>query len=211
MKRHPDITVKLQPVASYGDYHSKLLAQLTSNTAPDVFYIGDDKIGQFVDAKVLMPLHELMESDASQTKPDDFFPGLFGAAEQDGEIYAAPNDSNPDVLWYDKQALDAAGITEDPATLAENGEWTTEKYLEMNDKLAAGRPDRLDVLELLGDALQLDLVAGRHRLRRVRRLRRQRRRRPRSTRSTRSASTSRTARSSSPTPCPRAPAPTACS
>ena len=54
-----------------------------------------------------------------------------------GEIFAAPNDSNPDVLWYDKPALAAAGITEDPATLAENGEWTTEKYLEMNDKLAA--------------------------------------------------------------------------
>ncbi|MGO4692143.1 ABC transporter substrate-binding protein [Glaciibacter sp. 2TAF33] len=137
MKRHPDIKVKLQPVASYGDYHSKLLAQLTSNTAPDVFYIGDDKIGQFVDAKVLMPLTKLMDSDASQTKPDDFFPGLFGAAKTGDEIYAAPNDSNPDVLWYDKTALAAAGITDDPAALAEAGEWTTGKYLDMNAKLKA--------------------------------------------------------------------------
>ncbi|CAN5506850.1 sugar ABC transporter substrate-binding protein [soil metagenome] len=137
MKRHPDITVKLQPVADYGDYHSKLLAQLTSNTAPDVFFIGDDKIGQFVDAKVLMPLTDLMNSSVSQTKPDDFFAGLFGAAETDGQIYAAPNDSNPDVLWYDKQALAAAGITEDPATLAEQGKWTTDAFLAMNDKLAA--------------------------------------------------------------------------
>lgn len=135
MERHPDITVKLQPVASYGDYHSKLLAQLTSNTAPDVFYVGDDMIGQFVDSKRLMPLNDLMESDASKTKKDDFFPGLFGAAESDGEVYAAPNDSNPDVFWYDKQALEAAGISEDPATLAESGEWTTDKFLEMNAKL----------------------------------------------------------------------------
>ncbi|MEO7091211.1 MAG: sugar ABC transporter substrate-binding protein [Cryobacterium sp.] len=137
MKRHPDIKVKLQPVASYGDYHSKLLAQLTSNTAPDVFYIGDDKIGQFVDAKVLMPLTDLMQSDASQTKPDDFYPGLFGAAKTNDEIYAAPNDSNPDVLWYDKTALAAAGVTEDPAALAEAGKWTTKTYLEMNAKLKA--------------------------------------------------------------------------
>ena len=64
---------------------------------------------------VLMPLNELMESDASQTKPDDFFPGLFGAAENDGRTTPRPNDSNPDVLWYDKVALEAAGITEDPA------------------------------------------------------------------------------------------------
>jgi multiple sugar transport system substrate-binding protein len=135
MKRHPDLTVKLQPVASYSDYHSKLLAQLTSNTAPDVFYIGDDKIGQFVGSKVLMPLTTLMESSASKTKPDDFYPGLYGAARTDDEIYAAPNDSNPDVLWYDKAALAAAGITEDPATLAENGQWTTAKYLDMNTRL----------------------------------------------------------------------------
>ena len=136
MKRHPEITVELQPVASYGDYHSKLLAQLTSRTAPDVFYIGDDKIGQFVDADVLLPLTDLMESKESQTQPDDFFPGLFGAAQADDEIYAAPNDANPDVLWYDKVALEAAGITEDPAELAEQGRWTTDAYLDMNARLA---------------------------------------------------------------------------
>jgi len=135
MKRHSDIKVKFQPVAGYGDYHSKLLAQLTSNTAPDVFYVGDDMIGQFVDSNRLMPLTELMDSKDSKTKHDDFYPGLFGAAEKDDEVYAAPNDSNPDVLWYDKEALKAAGITEDPATLAESGEWTTDKYLEMNAKL----------------------------------------------------------------------------
>ncbi|MFT4220532.1 MAG: sugar ABC transporter substrate-binding protein [Microbacterium sp.] len=135
MKRHPDITVKFQPVADYEDYHSKLLAQLTSNTAPDVFYVGDDKIGQFVASKRLMPLDDLMASSASETKPDDFFPGLFGAAVLDDEHYAAPNDSNPDVMWFDKAALKAAGITENPADLAAAGEWTTDKFLEMNDKL----------------------------------------------------------------------------
>lgn len=137
MERHPEITVKMQPVAAYGDYHPKLLAQLAANKAPDVFYIGDDQIGQFIDSGRLMGMKDLMESDASQSTPDDFFPGLFGAAEKDGEYYGAPNDSNPDVLWYDKATLAAAGITEDPATLAENGEWTTEKFLEMNDQLAA--------------------------------------------------------------------------
>ena len=30
MQRHPDITVKFEPVASYADYHSKLNTQLTS-------------------------------------------------------------------------------------------------------------------------------------------------------------------------------------
>ncbi|SFR52390.1 ABC transporter substrate-binding protein [Microbacterium azadirachtae] len=135
MKRHPDITVKLQPVAGYDDYHSKLLAQLTSNTAPDVFYVGDDMVGQFVGSHRLMPLKDLMNGAKSQSKVDDFSPGLFGAAQKDGEIYAAPNDSNPDVFWYDKEALKAAGVTDDPATLAAEGKWTTTAFLDMNKKL----------------------------------------------------------------------------
>ena len=137
MKRHTDIKVKLQPVAAYGEYHSKLLAQLTSKTAPDVFYVGDDKLGQFVGSKRLMPLDDLMASPASQTKMDGFFPGTFGAARRDSVTYAAPNDVNNDALWYDKKVLATAGITEDPAALAAEGKWTTAKYLEMNDKIAA--------------------------------------------------------------------------
>ncbi|MDL9979446.1 extracellular solute-binding protein [Microbacterium sp. ASV49] len=137
MKRHPDITVKLQPVASYDDYHSKLLAQLASNTAPDVFYVGDDKIGQFVDSGRLMDMTSLMDSSASKSKASDFFPGLWGAALKDNKYYAAPNDANPDVMWFDTAALKAAGITENPADLAAQGKWTTSTYLQMNDKLKA--------------------------------------------------------------------------
>ena len=58
MDRHPEITVKISPVAGYDEYHPKLLAQLASNTAPDVFYVGDDKIGQFVDSGRLLGLNE---------------------------------------------------------------------------------------------------------------------------------------------------------
>ena len=135
MKQHPDIKVVLQPVADYGDYHTKLLAQLASGTAPDVFYIGDDKIGQFVNSKALLPLTSLMNSSASKTKPADFAQGLFGATKKGDQIYAAPNDSNPDALWYDKAALKKAGVTEDPAKLAAEGKWTTAAFLDMNEKL----------------------------------------------------------------------------
>jgi ABC-type sugar transport system, periplasmic component len=137
MKNHPDIKVVLQPVADYGDYHTKLLTELASGTAPDVFYIGDDQIGKFVSSDVLMPLNSLMASKASKTNPADFAPGLLGAAKKGNDILAEPNDSNPDALWYDKVALKKAGITEDPATLAGEGKWTTATYLEMNDKLKA--------------------------------------------------------------------------
>ncbi|MET7302090.1 sugar ABC transporter substrate-binding protein [Embleya sp. NPDC005575] len=136
-KRHPDIKLKLQAVPSYSDYHSKLLTQLSSKTAPDVFYVGDDFISKFVSAGVVSPLNDKMAAPDSKAKPEDFFEGLYGGAKKDGQIYGIPNDANPEVLWYDKQALKDAGITEDPAALNAQGKWTMATYLEMNRKLKA--------------------------------------------------------------------------
>ena len=41
---NPEIELVFQPTPSYSEYHSKLLTQLSSGTAPDVFYIGDDRV-----------------------------------------------------------------------------------------------------------------------------------------------------------------------
>ncbi|MDR8411374.1 sugar ABC transporter substrate-binding protein [Nonomuraea sp. 3-1Str] len=139
-RRHPGIRLKLESVAKYEDYHPKLLTQLTSKTAPDVFFVGDDNIGKFVSAGVLTPLDDKLAGPDSKSRPEDFFDGVYGGAKRDGKIYAVPNDTNPEVLWYDKKALKDAGITEDPATLNETGQWTMPKYLDMNAKLkAAGK------------------------------------------------------------------------
>lgn len=68
-KRHPNIALKLEPVASYEDYHPKLLTQLTSKTAPDVFYVGDDYIGKLVADGVLSPLDEQLAGPSSRSRP----------------------------------------------------------------------------------------------------------------------------------------------
>ncbi|NUR86364.1 MAG: sugar ABC transporter substrate-binding protein [Nonomuraea sp.] len=139
-KRHPNIKLKLESVAQYEDYHPKLLTQLTSGTAPDVFFVGDDNIGKFVSAGVVQPLNDKLAGPDSKSRPEDFFDGVYGGAKKDGQIYGVPNDTNPEVLWYDKKALKDAGITEDPAALNEAKQWTMAKYLDMNAKLkAAGK------------------------------------------------------------------------
>ncbi|MFF0311097.1 ABC transporter substrate-binding protein [Streptosporangium sp. NPDC004379] len=140
MKRHPDIVLKMETVPKYEDYHPKLLTQLTSKTAPDVFFVGDDNIGKFVAAGVLAQLNDRLAGPASKSRPEDFFEGVYGGAKKDGKIYGVPNDTNPEVLWYGKKALKEAGITEDPAELNAAGKWTMAKYLDMNARLkAAGK------------------------------------------------------------------------
>ncbi|GAA3030057.1 sugar ABC transporter substrate-binding protein [Kitasatospora albolonga] len=136
-KKHPNITLKFEPVASYEDYNPKLLTQLTSKTAPDVFYVGDDFIGKLVADGVLAPLDQQLAGPDSRSKPADFFEGIYGGAKKGGVTYGVPNDTNPEVLWYDKKALAEAGITEDPAALSQAGKWTMATYLDMNAKLKA--------------------------------------------------------------------------
>ncbi|MDO5722181.1 MAG: sugar ABC transporter substrate-binding protein [Actinomycetaceae bacterium] len=135
MENHPDIKVVFQPTASYSDYHSKLNTQLTSHTAPDVFYVGDDRVATLVANGVLESLDDHLANEASPIGIDDFSENIYRVAQKDGLTYALPNDVNPDAMWYDKEALAAAGITEDPATLADEGKWTTEKFFEMTSKL----------------------------------------------------------------------------
>ena len=211
MKRHPDITVELQPVASYSDYHSKLLAQLTSNTAPDVFYIGDDKIGQFVDAKVLAPLHEAhgvrREPDAARR----LLPRPLRRRRAGRRDLRSPERLQP------RRALVRQAGARRRRDHRGPGHPRRERRVDHREvprderQAGRGRPDRLDVLELLGHALQLDLVAGRHRLRRVRRIRRQRgRHHGRRGRHARPLLPGRHVRRGR-HDCPRAPAPTASS
>ncbi|MFE6868100.1 ABC transporter substrate-binding protein [Kitasatospora sp. NPDC057692] len=143
-RKHPNITLKLEQVASYEDYHPKLLTQLTSRTAPDVLYVGDDYIGKLVADGVLAPLDARLAGPDSRSRPADFFEGVYGGARKDGVTYGVPNDTNPEVLWFDKKALTAAGITEDPAVLNEAGQWTMAKFQEMNAKLKAA--DRIGTI-----------------------------------------------------------------
>ena len=95
MAKHPNITVKLQSVPSYSDYHARLLAQLTSRTAPDVFYVGDDKIGQFVDSGALMDVTDVLKAPNAVAPFDAFNPATFGAATSNDAVFAARTTSTP--------------------------------------------------------------------------------------------------------------------
>ena len=132
---HPDVELVFQPTPSYSEYHSKLLTQLSSGTAPDVFYIGDDRVASVIRNSVLMAIGDKL-GDATISE-DDFAANVLDIGRWEGDLYALPNDVNPDTLWYDKQALEAAGITDDPAELADNDQWTTEAFFDMTAKLAA--------------------------------------------------------------------------
>ncbi|WP_433729570.1 ABC transporter substrate-binding protein [Actinoplanes sp. CA-051413] len=103
-------------ISQYGwdSYWSKLTAGFIADAAPDVFTDHLAKFAQYVDLEVLRPLDDL--APTSDIQDSDYQPGLAELWKgKDGKRYGAPKDWDTVAVFYDKAALDAAGV--DPAQL----------------------------------------------------------------------------------------------
>jgi multiple sugar transport system substrate-binding protein len=111
-KANPDITVK-QTTFPYDDYQTKVIAAHAAGNGPDVlqFYYG--WLDKFQKGGVLQPLDPaVFPTDKIES---DFFP-IVSAIKRDGKYYGLPTAVRSLALFYNKNLLDAAGITTPPQT-----------------------------------------------------------------------------------------------
>ncbi len=136
-KRFPNIKSELVHVPNEG-YEAKMLTQLSGGAAPDVFYSGDGSMGKFISSGAISELTTMLAGPTSKSNPNDFFPGLWGAAQTaDNKIYGVAVDCNPMVLWYNKKVLQEIGVTEMPADTYKAGNWNWNTFQSILDKAAA--------------------------------------------------------------------------
>jgi len=130
------IAVKYIPTPTDG-YDARLLTQLNGGTAPDLFYAGDGQVSTLVKNAVVADLTDLLSSDASLSKPEQFAGDLWGPVRTaDERLFGVPVDCNPLVIWYNKTLLQEAGITEMPADVYEAGNWNWETFQSMLDAVS---------------------------------------------------------------------------
>jgi len=112
---NPDITVK-QTTFPYDDYQTKVIAAHAAGNGPDVlqFYYG--WLDKFQQGGVLQALDPAVFPNAEIEK--DFFP-IVSAISRDGKYYGLPTAVRSLALFYNKNILKDAGITEPPKTLDE--------------------------------------------------------------------------------------------
>ncbi|MEU6019261.1 extracellular solute-binding protein [Streptomyces sp. NPDC047515] len=102
-KANPDIAVKVTWVP--GDYSGKLNATLLTDSAPDVFEIGDFN-ENFARRGQLAPLDDVYGSARS-----DFNKNAIESVTVDGKLYGVKMIDDVMALYYCKSALSKAGIT----------------------------------------------------------------------------------------------------
>jgi multiple sugar transport system substrate-binding protein len=113
---NPDIQIETTRYA-YDDFKSALLTGLAGGSAPDTARMDIAWVPEFADQEALLQLDGVMpgfEDIAAQT-----FPGPLSTNFWQDHYYGLPQNTNTQVLLWNKEDFDAAGISETPTTLEE--------------------------------------------------------------------------------------------
>lgn len=107
-KKHPHIRVRMSmlPAADRGE---KVLTSIAGGVPPDVFFIMDMRLMDFVLRDALKPLDDFIARDAEFTL-EDYFPMALEGYRFEGRQYAIPGNMSTSVLFYNKAMFDEAGL-----------------------------------------------------------------------------------------------------
>ena len=112
------VTINREFIA-YADLKQSILQSAGAGSLPDVVIINGPDHQQFAELGVAVNLDEQL---AEWGELDQYAPGVIASASYNGSVYGLPASANTLALFYNKELLDAAGLT--PPTTWEEMEAT---------------------------------------------------------------------------------------
>lgn len=91
------------------DYYTKLQTAVVAKSGPDIGISHASKLLEFVDQGVVEPLNDYLDElgvDITTMYPQ----ANLDAVTFDGQIYAIPLDTHAEILWYNTDILEKAGV-----------------------------------------------------------------------------------------------------
>lgn len=113
---NPGIQIKTTRYA-YNDFKSALLTALAGGSGPDTARLDIAWVPEFADQEALLQLDGKMPDFETLTAKT--FPGPLSTNFWKGHYYGLPQNTNTQVLLWNKADFDAAGIKEPPKTIEE--------------------------------------------------------------------------------------------
>jgi len=123
-QKYPNIKIKFE-TTPFNDFWTKLTTEAASGSAPCIVGLQGERAPQY--GELLVPLDDFMSSNG--IKASDYVPSITKGLQYKGKQVALPYDVGPFVIFYNKDAFKAAGLTE-PAI-----GWTTDDFLADAQKL----------------------------------------------------------------------------
>ncbi|AIQ47478.1 ABC transporter substrate-binding protein [Paenibacillus sp. FSL R7-0273] len=116
MKEHPNVTIELDTLNT-DQQKVKLKTQAASKEVPDITIVNPAaQMKPFVDAGLFAPLNDMLDQNGLK---DTYQEGLLDYYSFDGNVYALPDGNNIEVVYYNKELFEQAGIANTPTTFEE--------------------------------------------------------------------------------------------
>ena len=106
---HENVTVKYE-IYPWANRDESLATAIAANKAPDLVYLIPDQLSTY--QKSIEPMDEYLPAE----QQDDILDNVADSITIDGKLMGAPLLTSANALMCDKNAFDAAGLTEYPAT-----------------------------------------------------------------------------------------------
>lgn len=131
---NPEMTVR-NVMLDWGEYYTKLITAVSVGKGPDIGISHLAKLPEFVDQGAVLPMNDYAE--AAGVDWSQFNQTTLAAATIDGEIYAMPIDTHAEVLFYNRDILEEAGVLEkdEDLVLPNDAEAFRTFLLDLRDKL----------------------------------------------------------------------------
>lgn len=109
---HPDIVVEASFTGSYADTATKVQTAVQAGNPPDVAVMLATDKQTMLDLDAILAVSDLEQAEGFD--PDDFQPAYWADTQADGKTVSVPFQRSTPVLYYNKTALEGAGL--DPET-----------------------------------------------------------------------------------------------
>ena len=117
---HPDISVNAIYAGNYDDTRVRAMSAIEAGNAPQLSVLFSIDLFDLIEQDAIVAFDDLVETDEEREWLDGFYPGLMENGQLDGQTYGIPFQRSTIVLYWNKEAFEAAGL--DPETPPENWE-----------------------------------------------------------------------------------------
>ncbi|WP_168121829.1 sugar ABC transporter substrate-binding protein [Paenibacillus sp. HB172176] len=135
-EQNPNIKVDVLLIP-FAEYQQKLSIMLASKTAPDVVWLAERMVPQFMGSGQLMDVASVKEDSAYNF--DDIYPSTLDLYRDGEKLYGVGFAIGPKELFFNKTLFEEKGL-KTPLELYKEGDWTYDEFLKAAE--AISDPDK---------------------------------------------------------------------
>jgi multiple sugar transport system substrate-binding protein len=130
---HPGIDVEIMTIP-FADYQQKLSIMLASKTAPDIGWLAERMIPQFLDSGQLVDIASGVKDDSDYNFAD-IYPSTLELFKKGDNLYGIPFSTPPSLVFYNKTLFEEKGL-KTPTELYKEGKWNDDEFYKAAKAIA---------------------------------------------------------------------------